>query len=199
MKFIGLIWRIVWLLIYYGFAKHLPDSYRLQPLGSIAKRIRGLTCGNIFRSTGRNVNIERGAHFGWGSEIIIGDDSMIGTNCQVPSNVMIGSDVLIGPDVLIIAQNHKYESIEIPMRLQGDMPLYPVTIEDDVWIGARVIILPGVTIHKGAIIGAGAVVTRDVPSYAVCAGNPARVLKYRNEPADPKDKDDMSSDRKAYS
>jgi maltose O-acetyltransferase len=190
MEFIGLIWRILWLVIYYGFAKYLPESFRLQPLGNISKKIRGVICRNIFRSTGRNVNVERGAHFGWGSEVIIGDSSRIGTNCQVPANVRIGSDVMIGPDVLIVAQNHKYDSIEIPMRLQGNMPPYPVTIEDDVWIGARVIILPGVTVHMGAIIGAGAVVTKDVPSYAICAGNPARVVKYRNEIAKPNEDDD---------
>jgi maltose O-acetyltransferase len=90
---------------------------------------------------------------------------------------------MFGPEVLIIAQNHRYSSIETPMRLQGNLPPYPVTIEDDVWIGARVIVLPGVAIHKGAIIGAGAVVTKDVPPYAICVGNPARVVKYRNETA----------------
>lgn len=199
MKFIELIWRIVWLAIYYGFAKHLPESFRLQPLGYISKGIRGLSCKNIFKTLGRNVDIEHGVHFGWGSEIIIGNDSRIGPNCQLPSNIRIGADVMFGPDVLVVAQNHRYNSIETPMRLQGNMPPYPVTIEDDVWVGARVIILPGITISKGAIIGAGAVVTKDVPSYAICAGNPARVIKYRNESPNVKDEEETDNDRSAAS
>ena len=67
------------------------------------------------------------------------------------------------------------------MRLQGYKEYPPVRIEDDVWIGARAIILAGITIGKGAIIGAGAVVTKDVSPYAICVGNPARVIKYRND------------------
>lgn len=85
------------------------------------------------------------------------------------------------------------------MRLQGDRAPSPVTIHDDVWIGARAIILPGVTISKGAIIGAGAVATNDVPSYAICAGNPARVIRYRNESPNVKDEKETDNDRSAAS
>lgn len=72
----------------------------------------------------------------------------------------------MGPDVMIFTQNHKNDRLDIPMMLQTD-PKRPVVIGDDVWIAARAIILPGVTIGKGSIIGAGAVVTKDVPEYAV--------------------------------
>lgn len=65
------------------------------------------------------------------------------------------------------------------MNQQGFLPNQKVTIGDDAWIGTRVIILPGVSVGKGAIIGAGAVVTKDVPEYAVVAGVPAKVIKYR--------------------
>ena len=65
------------------------------------------------------------------------------------------------------------------MNLQGFATEKPVLIADDVWIGARVIILPGVRIGTGAVIGAGAVVTKDMPDYSVVGGNPARVLKMR--------------------
>jgi maltose O-acetyltransferase len=67
------------------------------------------------------------------------------------------------------------------MRQQGRADLKSVVIEDDVWIGTRAIILPGVTVHHGSIIAAGAVVTKDVPEYAIVGGNPAKVIKYRNE------------------
>lgn len=199
MKTMLSIRRVCWLLAFYGFARHLPESFRFQPLGNLSRWVRGLICKNIFRSMGRDVNIERGAFFGSGADVEIGDCSGMGINCQLPANVRIGSNVMMGPDVLAIGQSHKFDSIETPMRLQGDMPPYPVTIEDDVWIGARVIILPGVTVCKGAIIGAGAVVTRDVPPYAICVGNPARVVRYRNESKNLKDRDDMSGNRKVYS
>ena len=68
---------------------------------------------------------------------------------------------------------------DIPMRGQGSTPARKVTVSSDVWIGARVIILPGVTIGQGAIIAAGAVVTKDVPPFSVVGGVPARVIKFR--------------------
>ncbi len=86
---------------------------------------------------------------------------------------------MMGPDVVILTQNHKFDRLDIPMLDQGFKDEQPVTICDDVWIGARVIILPGVTVGKGAIIAAGAVVTKDVPEYAIVGGNPARVIKMR--------------------
>jgi maltose O-acetyltransferase len=175
--------RFFWLMIYYGFARHLIFSHRFQPLGKISKQIRWLTCKNIFRITGRNVNVERGAYFGSGSQIEIGDNSGIGENCQIPDNIKIGNDVMMGPDVLIVGKNHNYKDLKMPMRLQGAKDSAPVMIGDDTWIGARVIILPGVNIGQGAIVGAGAVVTKNVPPYAICAGNPARIVKYRNKTA----------------
>lgn len=199
MKIFLLMWRVFWLTLYYGFARHLPDSYRLPPLGYFSKHIRSFVCKRIFQSMGKNVNVERGARFGWGSGIEIGANSGLGSNCQFPSKIKIGSDVMVGPDVLIIDQSHRFDSVEIPMRLQGDRVLAPVTIEDDVWIGARVIILPGITISRGAIIGAGSVVTKDVPSYAICTGNPARVIKYRNESLIVKDNHETDNDRSADS
>lgn len=86
---------------------------------------------------------------------------------------------MMGPDVIIITGNHEFNRIDIPMRDQGETRPESVVIDDDVWIGTRSIILPGVHIEKGAIIGAGAVVTKDVPEYAVVGGNPAKVIKYR--------------------
>lgn len=77
-----------------------------------------------------------------------------------------------------MTQNHETADTSIPMRLQT-APKLPVTIGDDVWIGANVIILPGIQVGKGAILAAGAVVTKDVPDYTVVGGNPARVLKMR--------------------
>ena len=98
---------------------------------------------------------------------------------QINGRVIIGNNVMMGPDVCIYVRNHAFDRTDIPMNMQGFAPEKPVVIEDDVWIGARVIILPGVHIGTGAVIGAGAVVTKDVPDYAVVGGNPARILKMR--------------------
>ena len=138
-----------------------------------------MACRRLFRSAGRSVNVEQGAYFGSGWEVEIGDHSGLGVNCVVPFNLKVGRDVMMGPDVLILGENHRFDDLDRPMRLQGYTIAPPVRIEDDVWIGARVTILPGLTIGKGAIIGAGAVVTKDVPPYAICAGNPARVIRFR--------------------
>ncbi|MHB8778305.1 MAG: acyltransferase [Anaerolineales bacterium] len=173
--------RFFWLMIYYGFARHLTVSHKFQPFGKISEQIRRLSCKNIFRISGKNINVERGAHFGSGSQIEIGDNSGIGENCQIPDNIKIGNNVMMGPDVLIIGKNHNYEDLKIPMRLQGVKESTPVIIGNDTWIGARVIILPGVNIGDGAIVGAGAVVTKDIPPYTICTGNPARIVKYRNK------------------
>lgn len=165
------------LLLYYFVGRHLPGSDAPYSLGS--KRIRRFLCKGIFRKAGKNINIEHGAFFASGRDIEIGDNSGLGLNCRVTGPLKIGNDVMIGPDVMIFTQNHETSRLDIPMRLQT-APKKPVEIEDDVWIAARAIILPGIKISRGAIVGAGAVVTKDVPEYAVVGGNPARVIKYRN-------------------
>ena len=140
---------------------------------------RAMAGKRLFRYCGKNVNIEQGANFYTGWEIEVGDYSSLGLNCMIPYDLKVGKDVMMGPSVIIVGENHNFSDLELPMRLQGYTRFPPVRIEDDVWIGARAIILPGLTIGKGAIIGAGAVITKDVPPYAICVGNPARIIKYR--------------------
>ncbi|MDP4093040.1 MAG: DapH/DapD/GlmU-related protein [Bacillota bacterium] len=165
------------LLIYYAAARHLPGSDRPYSFGS--RRIRAVLCRRIFKKTGKNINIEHGAFFGNGDDIEIGDNSGLGLDCMVSGPLIIGNNVMMGPDVMIYTQNHNFSRTDIPVISQGNSDKRRVTIGNDVWIAARVIILPGVTIGDGAVIGAGSVVTRDIPPMAVAAGNPARVLKYR--------------------
>jgi len=161
--------------ILYLFASHLPESFFWINFGQ--KNIRAF-CGKlILAKCGRCVNIEKGANFPSSAEL--GDHSGIGIRAQINGKVMIGNNVMMGPDVCIYAKNHAFDRTDIPMNLQGFTPEKPVVIEDDVWIGAKAIILPGVHIGTGVVIGAGAVVTKDVPDYAVVGGNPARILKMR--------------------
>lgn len=114
-----------------------------------------------------------------GATLSIGADSgLSGTTICAARSVRIGERCLIGADVMITdtdfhplaPEGRRYRS-ELHARAE------PIEIEDDVFIGARVIILPGVRIGTGSVVGAGSVVTRDIPAYSVCAGNPARVIR----------------------
>lgn len=91
----------------------------------------------------------------------------------------IGKNVMMGPDVTILTHTHNIERTDIPMGQQG-MRVAEVVIGNDVWIGMRVIIMPGVKVGDGVVIGAGAVVTKDVPDFAIVGGVPAKVIRYRN-------------------
>lgn len=86
---------------------------------------------------------------------------------------------MMGPEVFIYTQNHSFDKIDVNIDQQGWSDEEPVIIEDNVWIGSRVTILPGVTIGTGCIIGASAVVTKSMPPFSVVAGNPAKVVKNR--------------------
>jgi maltose O-acetyltransferase len=86
---------------------------------------------------------------------------------------------MMGEDVIIISSNHQFSRTDIPMTQQGFQTEQPVVIGDDVWIGSRAIILAGVKVGTGAIIGAGAVIAKDVPEWAVVVGNPGRVIRLR--------------------
>ncbi|QGY41956.1 maltose O-acetyltransferase [Pseudodesulfovibrio cashew] len=85
---------------------------------------------------------------------------------------------MIGPNVVMDTSRHNDARADIPMREQG-MTYAPITIEDDVWIGANVVITSGVNIGHGSIIGAGAVVVRDIPPFSVAVGVPCRVVRKR--------------------
>jgi len=170
--------RSALLASYYAFGRWLPSaSLRYGPTG---KQVRRALVAPLLQACGDDVNIERGAHFGSGRSIRLGSRSGLGIRCRLLGPITIGEDVMMGPDVLIMTGSHETADVTHPMLGQGFLPDRPVKIEDDVWIGARAIILPGVTIHRGSVIGAGSVVTRDVDPFTVVAGNPARSVKKRD-------------------
>lgn len=174
--------RILLLFIYYLFFKHLPATDNRLPYRQIVRKLRSLVGGALLDHVGRNVNIEKGADFGTGRGITLGTNSNLGINCKVRGPLEIGEDVMMGPNCIIITSSHNHSSVETHMIYQGDTAIQKVIIEDDCWIGFNVIILPGVTIGKGSIIGAGAVVTKDIPPYSIAVGVPARVIKDRRKP-----------------
>ena len=165
--------RNVWRAIYAGTAKLLPQS----SYSKASRAARSLFAHLICESAGRDINIERGATFG--SSVTIGDRSGIGVGCELHGEVHIGSDVMMAPEVVFYTRNHEASDTEVPMDEQGETPEMPIFVGDDVWIGRRVIVLPGVRIGKGCIVAAGAVVTKDCPPYSIVGGVPARVIKSR--------------------
>ena len=121
-----------------------------------------------------------GVHIDSPSKLTIGNNVSINRGCIINAggDVSVLDDVLIGPEVIIYSQNHIYKNLEKKISEQGYLTS-SVLICDNVWIGARSIILPGVKIGSNSIIGAGSVVTKDVPSNCVYAGNPAKLIKQR--------------------
>lgn len=87
---------------------------------------------------------------------------------------------MIGTEVVVYTRNHAHGDIDVPMRLQGYEEFQPVTIGNDVWIGRRAMIMPGVTIGYGCVIAADAVVMKNVHDYCVCGGVPVRVISRRD-------------------
>lgn len=115
----------------------------------------------------------------------IGDYTFINENCILSghANLKIGNFVMIGPNCLISTSDHRYSEYQKPMRLQG-LILAPIIIEDDVWLGANVVILPGVRVKRGSIVGANSVVTKDVDAFTIVGGVPAKLIKGRFRESD---------------
>jgi maltose O-acetyltransferase len=168
-------------------ARHLPGSSS-QWGGRFARAVRYICVRNLADECGIRVNLEAGAIVRFSDGIRIGDYSGLGRNSYLAGPLITGKRVNMGPEVFISRWNgHGFDRTDISMQEQMDQkPSRPLYICDDVWIGRRVIILPGCgKIGRGAIVGAGAVVTKDVEDYAIVAGNPARVVKRRMLTHDP--------------
>ena len=165
--------------------------------------LRPLTCFYRFDRLGRRVAIGSGLKI-WGpvrieladnsclfedvtlsgvGTISLGEGSSLGqgTMVQCRERVQIGKNVMVAGFCYLIDNDHEFADPMTPVPQQG-LRVSPVIIGDDVWIGAHVLVLRGVTIGDGAIVAANSVVTRDVPAYGIAAGSPARVVKWRGEP-----------------
>ncbi len=137
-------------------------------------------CFSHFGKVGKNLIIKKTFSCDLGFNIFVGDDVFINYNCVFldMAKIIIGNRVLIGPNVLLCTATHSSESKD---RSSGSGFAIEIVIEDDAWIGAGAIVLPGVTIGRGAVVAAGAIVTKDVKPFSVVAGNPAKELKNKNE------------------
>lgn len=130
----------------------------------------------MFGNVGENAWVEPPVYFSYGKNIVIGDNFYANFNLTIVDDhrVTIGNNVMIAPNVTISVTGHPVHSA---LRTQGEMFSFPVTIGNNVWIGSHVVINPGVTIGDNSVIGAGSVVTKDIPADVVAVGIPCRVLR----------------------
>lgn len=156
---------------FYGLIKYFPS-----PIGDF---FRYLISKPFFSSLGR-VRICEGVTIWFPSKIRIGNNVTLNEWVYVSGygGIEIGDNVRIGHRTSILSSNHSYEDIEIPICMQK-ITAKPVQIENDVWIGCNVTILAGVKIGQGSVIGAGSVVTKNIPPYSIAAGVPSRIIKKR--------------------
>jgi acetyltransferase-like isoleucine patch superfamily enzyme len=153
-------------------------------VGKVVKRIKMYLLRPLFGSYGKKFHFDPNGFYSF-ANIHVGEDVSLGLNPILLadlSHIRIGNHVMFGPEVAIIGGNH---NTTIPGRFMTQVyekntnDDLGVVIEDDVWIGTRAIILRGVTIGRGSIVGAGSIVTKSVPPYAIVTGNPAHVVRFR--------------------
>ncbi len=166
------------ILLYSSYSYILNLGLLLLELSPYPVRI--LMFRLLLGKLGNDVLIDYGTYFRYPKKISIGDGASINRGCELYAahlatggTITIGSNVAIGPHVKVFAGGHDYNTLNLADTAG------PVVIGDFAWIGGNSTILPGVHIGEGAVIGAGSVVTRDIPPYTIAVGNPARVIKQR--------------------
>ncbi len=166
-------------LLYYIVAIRLPYGDRWMFIGRWSHQFRTFVCRRLFHKTGKVFGIGKGVDFHMhGNLITMGECANIGNHAWIRGNgrLILGDHIMMGEFPLIYTQDHKVDGIGYDGTYSKD-----VVIGSHVWIGGRVTILKGVTIGDNSIVGAGSVVTKDVPENAIVAGNPAKVIKIRAE------------------
>lgn len=168
--------RYVYFFLYIAIFRFTPETYR--PYALFFPAIRRWLVGRFADECGENVKVKYNADIS--PHIRIGNNAELGQRCVIYGGVSIGDDVLMGPGVRLITRNHSVGDVGRPIREQGDV-FAPIIIEDDVWLGANVVVLPGVTIGAHSVIGAGSVVTKSCAPYSIMGGVPAKFIKSRKE------------------
>ena len=168
-----------------GIAVYYSVLYFLNPntpiMGGGIKRLKSKVLHILYPNIDVTANIGQLAWLGKIKEFAIGRDSSVGKRFKMHNtSLTIGNYVMMAQDVVVMGGGHCHDRTDIPMVKQGNLPQSRLVINDDVWIGAGAMILAkDYEIGEGAIIAARAVVTKEVPPYAVVAGNPARIIKMR--------------------
>ena len=162
--------RIFWIL--QGLLKYAPFNWCVA--------VRRILYAPYFAKAGIELSVHDNVMIKYPDEIRLGDHVTINPGCILAGagGLSIGSDVMIGAGTKIVTTSHGTTRTDVVMRLQG-MTRTPIVIEDDVWFGFDVKVLPGAIIRRGCVIGAGSVVTGEVPEFSIAAGIPARVIGSR--------------------
>lgn len=137
-----------------------------------------------FLRTGENIVIQRNCLISHPSKVEIGSDVYIGSNCKIYSvgGLTIENGVVLGSNITVLTTNHNYNSVGVKTLPYDQSNIdKPVLIKEYCWIGLNSLILPGVVLGKGAVVAAGSVVTKSVPDRAIVGGNPAKIIRYRND------------------
>lgn len=167
-----------------GSEKWIELQYKLAKLSSSTFdcELRELFYQKSCGACGKTLCVMPNTIMSYAQRIFFGDFVYINSNTLIVAKekIEIGNNVLIGPNVIINSGMHNYNDSSKTIREQGHA-CKPITIQDDVWIGANSVIMPGVTIEKGAIIGAGSIVTHSIPSYVVAVGAPAKAISCREK------------------
>ncbi len=169
-------------------ARSLVGQYNSTPF-EMGEKKEGIL-KELFGSIGTNVKIDTPFYCDYGRHIHIGDDVIINISCTFVdcNRIDIGNKVLIASNVQIYTATHPValeERVKMNWKREDNQAWFrtyalPVKIEDNVWIGGGAIILPGITVGANSVIGAGSVVTRDIPPDSVAVGNPCRVIRSVN-------------------
>lgn len=161
-----------------------PDMPLTYPF-FFSRRLSTWLCKRYFKNFGKESEFRLGAYAVETHKIFIGDCVVLrpGTMLfasplsEIKDQIVIEDFVLIGSGVHVYVSNHEYRNTSVPIFHQGHQEVRPVIIKRGAWIGANSIILPGVCVGENSVVGAGSIVTKDVPEYSVVVGNPARVVK----------------------
>lgn len=176
-----------WLVAQRDLARNTAEEYNLTKATETSRRRQILE--SILGAIGEDVEIYPSVKFDYGCNIYLGDRVYINFNAVFLdcAEIRIGNDVFIGPNVSFLTPIHPLLPRDRNQRVKEDGTLYmleaasPITIGNDVWIGGDVTFLPGVKVGDGTVIGAGSVVTKDIPSGVLAVGNPCRVVRELTE------------------
>ena len=159
-------------------------AIKYVPFASVA-RLRGWLYSHLVRSKGWGCTFGEAVTIVNPPTLSLGNRVSIHPYCYFLGSgaVTIGDNVAIATGCVFVSETHNMTRVDIPIKEQG-LTAQPITIGNDVWFGARVVVLGGVTIGDGAVIGAGAVVNKDLPPFSVSGGVPAKVLRFRNSHGD---------------